>query len=334
MNRHILRPWHHVIYPRRSLAPAPVGRFGIEGIVKRVELVNARTGIIERALTGYPRKNLITDAGLNGIGNGTDLEALINYLGVGTDNTTPAVGQTALGAQVGARYNANGGFADVVSSGPNFAYWEVEITRVVPTTGGNGNLTEFGFFSAGSGGIMWCRQLFLDGGTPTAITKTSEQELRITYAWRVYPQAAEDPDALTIGGVSTTCTSRAMDIDNAAYWGANGAVKQLGNWSSANQNARAYETNSFPTTTGGDFTGTPAEASAMTYQAYVNGNFYRDVDIVYEPGVANFATGIGAIAFTPWSTFSRALGTTFSPKVAKNNTYRFTYRARVAWARV
>lgn len=304
-----------------------VTHFGIEGLF-RVELI--RRGRIVRALEF---QNLITDAGLNAIGNGTTLDSLVQYLGVGTDNTSPAVSQTALGAQVGGRTNSNGGFADVVTSGASYSYWQLARTRLFLEAEANGNLTELGMFSAATAGTMWCRQLFLDDlGNPTTLVKTSEEQLRVTYSWRIYPNQSQVEDVLTIDSVETSCLSRAMDIDGT-YWNASGFLKLLGAWTPFNQNMRAYETNTFPAITAGDFTGTPAEASSRTVQAYSNGNFYKDIDIVWEPAVANFATGIGAVAFGPCASFTRGLGTTFTPKVQKINTQRFTFRARIAWGR-
>jgi len=303
---------------------------GLEGIVKKVELVDAATGIVERSLSSF--KNVITDAGLDGIGNGTTIDSMVNYLAVGTDNTTPAVGQTALGSQLGARYATNGGVADVVTAGPSYAYWELARTRVIPTNDCNGNLTELGFFSAAASGIMWMRQLFLDEmGDPTTITKLNTQQLRVTYAWRVYPSTAISTDVISIGGTSTDCDARALDIDNQYEWGDGGMLKRIGEWTLG---ASCYETDTFPTTTGGYFTGTAVGASSKTVGSYTNGTFYRDITMVWEPGFANFATGIGAVGFTIKGNGLTCLGTTFSPKVAKDDTQRFTYVARVAWARV
>ena len=55
-----------------------------------------------------------------------------------------------------------------------------------------------------------------------------------------------------------------------------------------------------------------------------------------DPGVANFGTGIGAVDLPkvgPFSGGDVGLGTTFTPKVGKTDTERFTFRARVSFAR-
>jgi len=313
--------------PRRHLT------FGIEGVVKSVELVDVKTGIVERRIDTF--KNIITDAGLDAIGNGTQIGSLVNYLAVGTGSTTPAVSQTTLDTQLGARYNANGGFADVVSSEASYAYWELERTRVIPTTDGNGNLTELALFSAATSGTMWMRQLFRDEvGDPTTIVKQSTQQLRVTYAWRIYPTLTAGTSNIVIDGVATTCSERAMQVDDANEWGSGGLLTRLGEWSALTANCRAYETDTIPTTTGGALTGTYAAASSASYAAYVNGDFYRDILMVWEPSVANHATGIGSIGFTIKGNGVQCLSTQFTPKVAKTDTKRFSYTARISWGRV
>lgn len=307
----------------------------IEGYVKSVELIHAKTGIILRKLGPFP--NLIVDAGLNGLGNGNKVDALVAYLAVGTDNTAPAVSQTALGSQLGTRTNYNGAIGDVVSSGPAYAYWELVRTRVFLEAEANGNLTELGMFQSASAGTMWCRQLFLDDlDAPTTITKTSAEQLRVAYGWRVYVPTSETQNIFDIDSVSTTCQSRALRINDSDSWGTNGYVKHLGGWSTDDRTTHAFETNVFPATTGGTFAGSAVAASSVSIVAYGSGDFYRDMDIVWEPGIANFATGIGAVDLPkvgPFSGGDVSLGTTFTPKVDKDNTERFTFRARVSFAR-
>lgn len=304
-------------------------RMGIEGIIKSIELIDAATGIVERRLGPY--RNIITDAGLNAIGNGTKIDTLVNYIAVGTSSTPPAATDTALGAETGVRTTYNGGITDVVTAEASYTYWEVTRTRVFTEAESNGNLTELGFFSANAGGTMWCHQLFRDElGDPTTLTKLNTQQLRITYAWRLYPDITVATDTLSIDGTSTDCDARAMRVDNSNGWGS--LVKNLGAWSTGQ--TRCYETNTFPTPTGGDFSGTSVTASSATLQAYSNGNFYRDIDFVWDPGVANFATGIGAVGIVCVLNTDPCFGTTFTPKVGKTDVHRFTYTVRVSWARI
>jgi len=319
--------------------PKQIAHIGIQGIVKSVELINVKTGKVTLKLGPFP--NLIVDAAMNAIGSSgadTDIDSLVEYLGVGTDNTAPANGQTALGSQVDDRYNDADGFSDTYASGDGYAYWEATRTRVIGTANGNGNLTELGFFKEASGGTMWSRALFLDGeGAPTTVVKTDEEQLRVVYAWRVYLVLSPTTDVITINAVEIDCDSRALKGNEADAWGGSGYLLHLGKWNTDYRMAKAYLTNTFPAIDGGIFTGDSDQPDSISLVAYGAGNFYRDMDIIFEPGDANFDGGvIGAIAL-PWTGTlvdgDYALGTTFDPKVAKSNLERFTFRARVSWGR-
>lgn len=315
--------------------PHMIQRVGIRGIVKAVELIDARTGLIKRRLEEF--ENLITNAGLNGIGNGTRIDALAKYIAVGTDNTAPDPTDTGLGSQLGDRYDADGGFADAAAAGPAYAYWSFVRTREIPADDCNGNLTELGLFSAAEGGTLWMRQLFLSGGSPTVLTKTDNEILRIIYEWRVYLVLSPTTDELTINTVEIDCESRALQGNDDDAWGTQGVVQRLGAWTTDNRRASAYETNSFPAIDGGTFSGGGSIATTINTIAYGGDNFYLDQDLIWDPGAANFDTGIGAVALPRIGDYigsAQFCGTTFTPKVAKSDLQRFTFRARVSFTRV
>jgi len=67
-------------------------------------------------------------------------------------------------------------------------------------------------------------------------------------------------------------------------------------------------------------------------QAYTPGNFYRDIESQWDPAVANFVTGIGAlIVATTSSQFGFA--TTFDPKIQKTDIHRVIIMGRREWGR-
>lgn len=317
--------------PRGRRIVRPVS-FGLEGIIKSVEVI--RNGVVRRRLGPY--RNVITNGALDAIGNGTTIPNLANFLGVGTNNTAPSATDSALFSEVGTRTNDNGGFATTFTIGPSNAYHEREIVRQSNVGDMTGNLTELGLFSALAGGTMWMRQLFLAGGSPTTVTVQADEQLRVTYAWRVYPNTTIVTDSLTIDGVLTDCDNRAMRVNADAAWGSQGVVNHLGGWSTDPRNALAYETNTFPATDGGNFAGSFDQASTVTNAAYTPGNYYRDIDVIFEPAKANFPTGIGAVTVPYWGPFAGggvAMATTLDPKVQKDNTERYTHTFRVSWGR-
>lgn len=295
----------------------------IEGLIGW-ELI--RNGQVVRS--SPPQRNLIVTAALNGMGNGTSITTQTTYCAVGSSSTAPASSDTSLVAQVDVRTNSNGGFADVFASGPSFAYWEKTITRLFTETQVNGNLTEVGFFSAAVAGTMFNRQLLKDNlGNPTTITKTNADQLKIILKIRVYPNTTiVNQPAVDISGVSTSIDNRAIDIDGSGW-----STCNWGSWSTV---FAGYENNAMPATTATQSGTNDGGVGTGTLQAYTNGNFYRDFQVVYTPAQTNFPTGYGSIswgamggAFTQFNFIS-----TFTPKIAKTSSFRLTLMVRASWA--
>lgn len=179
-----------------------------------------RWGLIDRRgreVKGGEGPNLITDQGLDQIATksillrqgaaalptpGTYFE-IIAYCAVGTDNTAPAVTDTALGTEVGR--TATMYQEEELNRTSNGVY---ELTRYIEFdyAEANGNLTEWGFSYDGTGpGLLFNRALFLDGGgSPEVVTKTSDYKLRIIYTLEVtLSPVTMTSGAFTLTGVGT-----------------------------------------------------------------------------------------------------------------------------------
>lgn len=323
----------------RRLHLGAVFPVGLSGHFKRVEVITG-DGIVRRVLS-FP--NLIVDAGLDAIGGTYSLRDLFDgYLAVGTDGTAPAASQTSLGAEVG-RTNNNGGFTITTATGPSNEYWEHEVTRVFTEGEVDGvNLAELGMFPNDAGGPMANRQLFRDElGDPTTIQLAADEQLRVIFAWRIYPPSGIQNDSLDIptpsGTVTTAVDSQAIQIDAANNWGNGGLLRTLGDWDTPTFGFTWawWETNTLPAETGYP-SGNSETFGSVNFLAYTNGNFYRDIEMVAEPAVANFAGGIGGVT---WGTFGdndageEVAMSVFDPALAKDDTLRFTFTARLAWAR-
>jgi hypothetical protein len=296
---------------------------GIEGWFT-VELIHARTGLVKRRLRF---RNLITDAGLNALAGGTVINNLIQYLAVGTGSATPAVTDTALQAEI-ARTNSNGGFGDVDTSngsGDSLVYLSRVRTRVFMEDQANGNLAELGFFNQATGGTLWNRQLFLDElGNPTVITKTSEDQLRVQYEYRIYPPFNDVTQNLTIAGNPTDITIRVALVTNSGFW-------NLNNLGGTNFNSRISETATLVGRSAG-FQGSTAGTSSV--QPYTTGTFFREIKRTYSPSEANFATGINYMEFGAGASSAGAWQMVFSPKIPKTNTQRLEVMHRITYNRV
>lgn len=149
-----------------------------------------------REVRGGEQRNLILDSGLDQIAS-YDFTAIVNYLAVGTDNTAPVVGDTALGAQVARK---NGQFTATAQTYVSPGVYQISATWEWDFGEANGNLTEWGV-SPTSAGDLFCRNLFKDtGGTPVPVTKDSSHKLRMTYVLQV----TLSPVSSTAGSLTIT----------------------------------------------------------------------------------------------------------------------------------
>jgi len=317
----------------------------LEGIFE-VELIDARTQDVKQRLR-FP--NTITDLGLNYLSGQTvttlldfgTLTSGFTYLSVGTGSTPPAVSDTNLLAEVGST-NSNGGTGDTLGydAVSNFA-WARRV-RLFLEAEANGNLAELGFYSRSAASTspprkLINRQLFRDALlTPTTITKTASDQLRVTFEWRIYPPSVDVTGTVTLNAIVYNYTTRANGANSAGNWhtnslsGGSGASGYLGTVGLVADSADSNGTlvafpGTHPTTSG-------AAATSTTASSYVDGTFYRDITSVWDPGVANF--GIGKIfSYAKSGGHSYLFATAFSPVIPKTSLQRLTMNSRWTWGR-
>lgn len=325
----------HIIRGGRTpeiFVPLPAARF--QGFFT-VELIHARTGDVRQRLE-FP--NLITNVGLDGWYN-TPAFNYWSYAAVGTGSNAPANTDTTLQAEIPTptsnRTNANGGIADVIgyAAGPP-EYVSLKKTYLFVEAQANGNLTEFGVFSASSAGTMWSRQLFKDGtGTPTVVVKTASDQLRITYEMRYYPPAGDTvTNPFTVSGVNYSVTTRPFGL-GAGYQQSVGAFGRntIGN---ANIAQAAQNTVLLTRLQGGFQLTNGVSCDTHTPSAYVGGSYYVDTTYVWNTGSANFgAGGIPLIANFGVNSTDLKFQNLFAPAIAKDNTKKLTLVFRESWGR-
>lgn len=324
-------------------------KVGVAGYVY-VDLIHARTGLIKRHLE-FP--NLITDAWLDSVGNlragsGSDSNAYLGiwtlngWLGVGTGTATPDVSDTGLQTPTGVRTNSVGGGTSTTGFGASNAYSYRRLVREFTEAQSNGNLTEFGIFSASTAGTMIARQLFKDGdGDPTEIVKTSDDRLRVTWELRLYPPTVDGSGTgVVINAVSYDWTSRAANIGTDTGWGLGssdtGALNHFGRAGTNVFGCSANNGTGLGSTTSGGITGASqsSAASSSSKGAYTNGTFICDHQVIYEPGVANFSPGVRGFNFQPFaSSVSVMHQLLLSAAIPKVNTQRLTLNFQYAFGR-
>lgn len=124
--------------------------------------------------------NLVVNTGLAKIAQllaGTS-SSPIEYIGIGTGTTSPAVGNTALETPVGSRKQ---GTRSVVTT--DIANDTLRVEVMFNSGEGTGAITEAGLFDAVSAGAMFSRQVF------GVITKASADSLQVT--WEIQSKREE-----------------------------------------------------------------------------------------------------------------------------------------------
>ena len=296
-----------------------------------VDLVESKTGKVKQHLE-FP--NLITNAGLDLIGSGVNLNGVYSLLAVGTGNSTPAVTDTALDNELTPSVN-NGGISDVdtTQSSPR-EYSSRKRTRVFTEAQANGDLTELGWRV---GSTLCNRALFADlQGNPTIVYKTSNDILKITYEYRIFAPQGDMSGAfdLGVGSGSTSYIIRPQNVNNALGWGS--LRSNLGSLSSSL--ARIHSTAILGSRTG-DNSPTPYSGSTShSYGGYVSGNYYRDMEYIWTFSGGDFIPvgGVRLITWNPWyaSGDSPTWQMYLSASLAKTSLTKFTIKFRHTWNRV
>lgn len=121
-------------------------------------MVTRRRGRIAQAVIS---KNLVVNAGLAGLASrigGAGSEAAFTYIALGTSGTSPAAGNTTLGAEI-----TTSGLGRVNASASRQTTNVTNDTAQLQNTfsvSGSQTVAEAGIFNAGSSGTMLCRSAF------------------------------------------------------------------------------------------------------------------------------------------------------------------------------
>lgn len=274
--------------------------------------------------------NIILDSGLNRWGTGL----VIAGAAIGTDNTAPAASQTGLLAQT--TYTTTTGIGHGTVSALGISPYNNTYTSVYRTVLGqlNGNYYEVG--CGWASGSMFSRALILDGGgSPTAISVTSAQQLDIVYQLSVYPPLTDTgPTTITISGVNYDVTGRACEVNTTSYggnpvWNPGAAASGPVSGVSALTFANTY------TGTIGLITASPSgtydSGGSVTTNTYSNNSLQRTAYVSYSLTQANVSGGIKSTRF--WWGPLAGFQYEFNPVIPKDSTKTLVLNYSINWAR-
>ncbi len=243
--------------------------------------------------------NLILNKGLDWFLANLWAEKALYYLAVGTGSAAPANTDTGLGAEV-ARTIATSLTSTRISNG----VYQIERNFTFDYSVANYNNTEFGAsWSASNVDGTLTRELFRDGANnPIVITKTSNEQLIIKYILQITMSPVvqtNEADIIFKNNSGVQVDSRlTAEIWNESSFGPNPNGKGDYSWIADNEYAATtpvrgmqYHSASMVMAYTGDVTGSGIQDAdsnlGAPLQAYVNGNYYRDVIATMNPGAGD-----------------------------------------------
>lgn len=277
-------------------------------------------------------RNLITDAGLNEIG---EHNQWLSFCRVGTGTNAPNVADTALQAQV-ASANFTTSASNSFQGSPPY-YGSTTRTFRFGQGAAAGNLAEIGIGeTTGTVRPIFSRSRILDGsGNPTTITVLSDEFLDATYQIRVYPPLSDVLGTLEITGSGThDITTRASFVTSLGWAPGGGAT--IGSRGGIN-GATVYNGAIGAITTGPS--GTNDGATSVTEAAYGANNLYRDGTAIWQLDDGNLSGGIRSLNFSMGLVAVGGAGgmgvmqVELDPVINKTNAQILTLIMRHQWAR-
>lgn len=306
-------------------------------------------------LNSWSFDNIITNTGMDAIGSTVTGESneLFNFMQTGAGSTTPSGTDTGLASAIAGRVTYVDVTGSNILSDSSGSYYTRRLTYFFNETVANGNITEVGIFTLATGGRLVNRALIRDNlGVPTTITKTSDNQLRVFYTYRVYVPLNDVTGTITLAGIPYNYTIRPQAVSESNAWGvdtgftspttAGGYTREISlrSWGSTRQFGGASPSGNLVAVTGTLSLTNVDPCDTVTAQTYVNGNYYRDVDYIWEPASANFGStgirmlrirGIGNNGNANPSFWTHQIQ--FTPNIPKTNLQRLTLRFRFGWTR-
>ena len=258
------------------------------------------------------------------------------YLAVGTGSTLPAANQTALVNEI-ARTSSNGGFKEsqsvIVDTNTNKVILSANLVRVINFSASY-NLTEFGFFTSGSGNNCVYRQLFRKdpndpNSYPIVISVQSGDQLKVSYtvSW-VVPLGRHLTKTITTNG--TTYTVNVGLMADPSGIDVIGVLKALHPYEHPDYKVVAFSTDDIdatPTTKRGRPT---SYTSAMTNRlAYGSGDYRVVMSVEISASQLN-GTFKSLVIGNPSRT---GIYFSFTPPITKTDLQTLTLSYTLSWGR-
>lgn len=293
------------------------------GLAGRYRLVATKPDGSQRIVADW-FDNLITDIGLDSIGNAaiTQISACV----VGSGSTAPSFADSALVAQVASTTTVQSNTTGSQPSAPYYG-WRRAVYRFAAGVAA-GNLAEVGIKC--SNGNLFSRALILDGGgSPTTITILIDEVLDVTYEHRIYPSLVDATGTVDISGISYDYTARASFV-TAGYFTPQAIM--IGGVGGPSGIIQVYSGAINASITGGP-SGSAANSGAPSLAAYTPGSYQRDATFPFGLNDGNVGGALSALVFLGYGVNMGLAQIQYDPVIPKDNTKIMTLAYRHIWAR-
>lgn len=280
--------------------------------------------------------NLITNIGLDRIGQGGAILSSTTACSVGEGSNPPVFADTAL--QTYHQTSNNVSYSNTNGTSPDYIGKAGFVYSFAVQTV-NKNYTEVGVGWGTLGTNLWSRALIVDsGGAPTSFTVLVGEQLEVTYRLWFVPNLTDNTYTVTIAGVTYNCTTRPASLPLGLV---TGIFARGFDWTSGSTDCVLY------TGAIGAYTLIPSGTSTSSYSsmvpaAYTAGNYYRDYTISWGTTAGNLSGGFRSVWHSiradngggqPWP-FPHAFQTDFGASVPKDNTKTMSLTFRFSWGRL
>lgn len=312
-----------IIKPGRFIeAEVPEIRIGMEGWFT-LQAKN-RYGRIRRERQ-FPTHNLITDLGLNRIGE-FNAEQVYRYCHVGLGTAVPDPTDVQLANFLANLQGGQPSSTSGNSGSPDYFSWRrFEWTSSIGALGNN-NLTEVGVSGQSTNGLLFSRDLIKDsGGNPSVFPIQDDEQLTVIYELRFYPPLGDTLATVSVGPNSHDTITRARNISGNSFLPQTSSGSQTFVRSSSQQLACSgnivLPTDNLP---GGE----RVSASGGGTADYSNGDLYRDMWNSWNSG-----TGAITARTVLFNMNSAAFQCQFDPAIEKSGDQTLILDQRISWGR-
>ena len=300
-------------------------------------------------------KNLITNNGMDRIagpvGTSYDWHVLWDRCVLSTNNTTPAVTDTAMGGGTTSTTTLSPFYnTEKVSSGaPNYIItWRNGFQ--FPAGTATGTWASIGLLVT-SGSVLFCKTLIKSGGIPTTITILATESLDIRYDLTITPVLTDASGTVTINGTSHNWTCRPFAISDAfavteqrvsignAVYNLKGALMGGGTIALGAITGGALSANNNAPQTG--FTayfgnGSNLDPETASMSVYSNGSYTRSLTYNWSAAIVATnpaVTSVNGCTIRPGG-ISPPYQFIFSPPISKTVADALSLTFTVTWARL